>query len=141
MRARISGQWDRGATRRARLSVPLDRWPMSHATYPPRRERHADPEPWRAIRESSTGECGREYRSAIARTRAAKPAAEEARPAAVGKLLTERMRRGYVDRGGREGFAVSSSFRKERRAVRQAEGRGVVRGWGVEFRFRVSGEE
>jgi hypothetical protein len=39
------------------------------------------------MRESWAGVCGRAYRSA-------KPAAEEARPAAVGKLLEETRRRG-----------------------------------------------
>lgn len=56
----------------------------------------------------------------------------------MGKLFVERMRRGNVDSGGREGLAFSRSFRKERRMVRQADGRGVVRDWGAEFRWRVS---
>lgn len=92
--ASISGQCDRGATSRAALSSPSPWLPASHATYPPSRLRHADPDPCRAMSESSCGDWGRVYRSAMARTRAAKPAAEEARPAAVGKLLMETRRRG-----------------------------------------------
>lgn len=107
MRARISGQWDSGATSRAALSSPSSRVPASHATYPPNRLRQADPEPCRAMSESSRGDWGRAYKSAMARTRAAKPAAEEARPAAVGKLLLETRRRGYVESGGRLGSAAS----------------------------------
>lgn len=37
--------------------------------------------------------------------RAERPDAEEARPAAVGKLFSEAMWRGEEDRMGREGFA------------------------------------
>lgn len=75
----------------ARESLPSDREPISQATNPPKRERHAEPEPCRAIRESSDGEAGSLYNAAREDTSAAKPAAEDARPAAVGKLLCELM--------------------------------------------------
>ena len=71
------------------------------------------------------GDWGSWYRSAIARTRAAKPAAELARPAAVGKLLEETMRRGRADNLGREGVASSNSDRRARRDFKQARERGV----------------
>ena len=47
----------------------------------------------------------------MARTRAAKPAAEEASPAAVGKLLHETMRRGKADSLGSDGSEDSSVAR------------------------------
>jgi len=43
------------------------------------------------MRESSEGEVGSLYRAAREATRAANPAAEDASPAAVGKLLKEDM--------------------------------------------------
>ena len=88
--------------------------------------------------ESSVGDCGRAYRSAIARTRAAKPAAEEASPAAVGKLLTETRRKGKVDRGGRLGSTSSSAARRARREWIQALGRAEEISCGAEFRSKVS---
>ncbi len=74
----------------------------------------------------------------MARTRAAKPAAELARPAAVGKLFVETMRRGRGESLGMEGLAFSRSERRARREVRQAVERGVSRLWGAELRRRVS---
>jgi hypothetical protein len=59
MRAWMLGQWDLGAGWTARESVPSGREPISHATKPPKRERQAEPEPWRAMRESSEGVQGR----------------------------------------------------------------------------------
>ena len=123
IRAFISGQWLRGATTRATLSTPSSRSPLSQATYPPSRLLQAEPDPCRAMRDSSVGDCGKEYRSAIARTRAAKPAADEASPAAVGKLLTDTRRRGNTERQGSEGSASSSTARRARRACKQAWGR------------------
>lgn len=77
----------------------------------------------------------------MARTRAANPAAEEARPAAVGKLLVEIMWRGKLDKGGREGSVASRDWRRERRDVRQAWERAVARDCGTELRTRVSPSE
>lgn len=74
----------------------------------------------------------------MARTRAAKPAAEEARPAAVGKLFALAMRRGRVDRWGRVGSVASRAARRERRAERQAWVRGVEMSWGWLLRWSVS---
>lgn len=59
MSACISGQCSRGATWTAYESSPVAREPISQATNPPKRERHAEPEPWRAMRESWEGEAGR----------------------------------------------------------------------------------
>ena len=77
---------------------------------------------------------------AIARTRAAKPAAELARPAAVGKLLTLTMRRGHwlsLGRGVED--CDSSVWRRERREWRQAWVRAWVEMfWGWPFKRRVS---
>ncbi len=75
----------------------------------------------------------------MARTRAAKPAAEDARPAAVGKLFVLARRRGKVDSFGREGLESSREERRSRRAWRQARERGVVRGSAWPFRRRASG--
>lgn len=89
MRACISGQCDWGATSTASESLPSAAEPISQATNPPKRDRHAEPEPWREIRESSEADVGRAYSAAREDTRAAKPAAEDASPAAVGKLFTD----------------------------------------------------
>jgi hypothetical protein len=79
----------------------------------------------------------------MARTRAAKPAAEEARPAAVGKLFSETMCRAHFDNGGRDGLADSSCVRRARRLVRQATRRAFESiGWGAPFsQRRVSSKE
>lgn len=61
----------------------------------------------------------------MARTRAANPAADDASPAAVGKLLLETRRRGNVDRGGRLESALSSARRRPRSEERQAWERGL----------------
>ena len=45
-----------------------------------------------------------------------------------------------MDSFGRDGLADSRSARRERRERRQARERGVVRGWGLPFRRRESGE-
>lgn len=75
----------------------------------------------------------------MARTRAAKPAADDARPAAVGKLLTETRRRGKGAILGRLGFEDSRAARRERREERQAVGRAEEISWGALLRRRVSG--
>jgi hypothetical protein len=72
------------------------------------------------------------------RTRAAKPAAEEARPAAVGKLFSETMRRGSWESLGREGLADSRRARWARSALRHACVRAVWMDWGAELRRRES---
>ena len=56
MRACISGQCSLGATSTARESLPEGSEPICHATKPPNKERHADPEPCRAIRDKIDGE-------------------------------------------------------------------------------------
>lgn len=56
--ARMVGQCDAGATWTASESDPSASSPISHATYPPMSERHAEPLPCLAIRESSVGDCG-----------------------------------------------------------------------------------
>ena len=81
------------------------------------------------------------YRSAMARIRAAKPAAEDARPAAVGKLFEETMRSGNVDNLGRAESACSISARRARREKRQACARAPSSDSGFPFRVRVSGAE
>ena len=74
----------------------------------------------------------------MARTRAAKPAAEEARPAAVGKLFSDTILSGRDERFGKVGSRDSSSFRRERRERRQACVRAPEMSWGLPFRVRVS---
>jgi hypothetical protein len=78
------------------------------------------------------------YRSAIARTRAAKPAAEEARPAAVGKLFSDTILRFRVDSFGRSGEAASSCLRRERSSRRQAWVRAPEISWSLPLRRRES---
>lgn len=56
----------------------------------------------------------------MARTRAANPAAEDARPAAVGKLFSETMRRGRVESLGREELEASRDERRARSSRKQA---------------------
>lgn len=92
------------------------------------------------MRESSVGEEGSSYKLAIARTRAAKPAAEDARPAAVGKLFSETIFRGKEESFGREGSEASRTERRERNSRKQAWVRAPVTSWGEEFRRRESEE-
>ena len=66
---------------------------MSHATKPPWSERHAEPEPMRAMVESSPGKASFTAIScASAYVSAAYPAADDASPAAVGKLFADTTR-------------------------------------------------
>lgn len=76
----------------------------------------------------------------MARTRAAKPAAEEARPAAVGKLFSETIFNGRVDSFGRLGSLDSRAARRARSSRKQACVRAPETSWGVELRMRVSEE-
>jgi hypothetical protein len=66
------------------------------------------------------GDEGSSYRFAIALTSAANPAAEEARPAAVGKLFSETIRRGREESLGRAGLDSSRAERRERSSRKQA---------------------
>jgi hypothetical protein len=76
----------------------------------------------------------------MARTRAAKPAALEASPAAVGKLLAETRWRGMVERAGRLGSVDSRVARRARREERQAWVRfEEAISSGLLLRVRVSG--
>jgi len=75
---------------------------------------------------------------AIARTRAANPAAELARPAAVGKLFSETIRSGRDDSFGRDGWDDSSAARRERSSRKHACVRAPLTSWGEELRRRVS---
>mmetsp|Transcript_13499 Transcript_13499/g.42496 ORF Transcript_13499/g.42496 Transcript_13499/m.42496 type:complete len:216 (+) Transcript_13499:375-1022(+) len=96
----ISGQWEAGATHRPSESDPSSFVPMSHATHPPNTLRHAEPEPARAYPDTCSGvkvrafgraNCASNFSTARVHetASAARPAADEARPAAVGKLLRE----------------------------------------------------
>jgi hypothetical protein len=67
------------------------------------------------MRERSAGDCGSWYRFAMARTKAANPAAELAKPAAVGKLFSDTMRSGRAESFGREESVDSRVWRRERR--------------------------
>ena len=58
MTARMLGQWLAGATWKATLSLPSEAEPCSQPTYPPKSDRHAEPEPCLAMRERSVGEEG-----------------------------------------------------------------------------------
>lgn len=129
MTARMVGQCAASATCTARESEPSAALPISQATYPPKRERHAEPDPWRAMRDRSVGESGSSYRSAMARTRAAKPAAEDASPAAVGKLFSETMCTLYSLSFGRAGFTSSSFLRRALSSRKQACWRAPETSW------------
>lgn len=74
----------------------------------------------------------------MARTRAAKPAALLARPAAVGKLLAELIFRCWVLSLGSDESCASSCDRRVRSSARQALLRGVSRDWGEPLRVRLS---
>lgn len=76
----------------------------------------------------------------MARTSAAKPAAELARPAAVGKLFSDTIFKGRLDSFGREEFADSSSDLRARSSRKQACVRAPVTSWGEPFRRSESDE-
>jgi hypothetical protein len=136
--ARMLGQWDAGATWKATESEPSVAEPCSQPAYPPKRERHAEPEPCRAIRDSSVGLAGSWYRLAMARTRAAKPAADEARPAAVGKLFSETILRGSEESLGASGFSCSTVWRRARSSRKQACVRAPDTSWEAPLRSSES---
>src|SRR5262245_6967185 len=71
----------------AKLSLPSRAEPACISTKPPKIERAADPEPCRATMLRSRGPSVRPSAASAARTSAAKPDAEDASPAPVGKLL------------------------------------------------------
>src|SRR5262245_26453924 len=71
----------------AKLSLPSAAVPACISTKPPKIERAADPDPWRATMLRSRGESARPNAASAARTSAANPDAEDASPAPVGKLL------------------------------------------------------
>lgn len=70
----------------------------------------------------------------MARTRAANPAAEEARPAAVGKLFSETMRSGKLASFGREASEASRAERRARSSRKQACVRAPETSCGEELR-------
>lgn len=84
------------------------------------------------------GDEGNSYKFAMARTRAANPAAEEARPAAVGKLFSETIRSGREASLGRRGSEASSEERRVRSSRKQAWVRAPETSCGEELRRRVS---
>lgn len=90
------------------------------------------------MRDKSVGDDGSSYKSAMARTRAAKPAADDARPAAVGKLFSETMRRGSAASLGREGLAASRTERRARSSRKHACVREPETSCGEELRRSVS---
>ena len=65
--------------------------PFCHSLNPAGMDRQADPDPRRARRERSISEISSPMAVTAARVRAAKPEAEEAIPAPVGKLFSLRM--------------------------------------------------
>lgn len=91
MTALSDGQCSNGAISTAFESCPSGKVPISQATNPPKSDLHAEPEPFRAIFDNSDMSWGNSYNFAIAETNAAKPAADDAKPAAVGKLFSETM--------------------------------------------------
>lgn len=74
----------------------------------------------------------------MALTSAAKPAAEEARPAAVGKLFSETIFKGRIESLGREGSAASRAARRARSSRKQACGRAPEMSEFSPLRVRVS---
>ena len=74
----------------------------------------------------------------MARTKAAKPAADEARPAAVGKLLRETILRGSDESLGSDESASSTSRRRVRSSARQACVRAPEISWSEPLRVRES---
>lgn len=76
----------------------------------------------------------------MARTSAAKPAAEEARPAAVGKLFSETIRRGSWESFGRDESDCSNAARRARSSRKHACVRAPETSCGDELRRRESSE-
>ena len=74
----------------------------------------------------------------MARTKAAKPAADEARPAAVGKLLRETILRGSDESLGSDESASSTSRRRVRSSARQACVRAPEISWSEPLRVSES---
>jgi hypothetical protein len=74
----------------------------------------------------------------MARTKAAKPAADEARPAAVGKLLRETILRGSDESLGSDESASSTWRRRVRSSARQACVRAPEMSWSEPLRVRES---
>lgn len=74
----------------------------------------------------------------MARTNAAKPAADEARPAAVGKLLRETILRGSEESLGSDESDSSSWRRRVRNSARQACVRAPEMSWSEPLRVRES---
>src|SRR5436190_19317714 len=77
----------------------------------------------------------------MARTNAAKPAADDAKPAAVGKLFSETRRRGMVDNFGSDGWAASRAARRVRSSRKQAWVRAPDTSEGSPLRSRESPSE
>src|SRR6185436_6355990 len=82
-----SGHASLSSSGSAKLSLPSGDDPACISTNPPKIERAADPEPWRATMLRSRALSVRPNAASAARTSAAYPDAEDASPAAVGKLL------------------------------------------------------
>eukprot|EP01139_Manchomonas_bermudensis_P019483 Amastigsp_a676841_52.p3 type:complete len:258 gc:universal Amastigsp_a676841_52:1017-244(-) len=113
---RISGQCVSVATCTAiESSPPFAAEPATHLTHPPYMERHAEPEPMRAIVESSPCTA---YICASANASVAYPAADDARPAAVGKLFSLTMRTLYAGHA-----ALGTSTRPEASTLSLARSR------------------
>ena len=74
----------------------------------------------------------------MARTSAAKPAADDARPAAVGKLFSDTSFRFMVLNFGRVGSAASRVERRVRSSRRQACVRAPEMSWASPLRIRLS---
>ena len=77
----------------------------------------------------------------MARTRAAKPAALEARPAAVGKLFSETTLSFRSASLGRVSSLASTSFRSWRSSRKQAWVRAPEMSWSLPLRVRESWEK
>ena len=74
----------------------------------------------------------------MARTKAAKPAADEARPAAVGKLLRETILRGSEESLGADESDSSTSRRRVRSSAKQACVRAPEMSWSEPLSVRES---
>jgi len=85
-------------------------------------DRHAEPDPWRAMRDRSDCEtpcASRSYRRARVAIRADRPEADDARPAAVGKLFSEAMWSGYDESWGRDESSACGRARERGASARQ----------------------
>jgi len=101
--------------------------PISHTTYLPNKDLNAGLGHYLATLDYSVGDSGSSYKSAIARAKATKPAADNASLVALGKLFAEMMQTQYsqLRRLASSRFFLKTLSRWKQAVVRAPEMSGV----------------